>query len=345
MSLIHAASFWVLAFVSLVRLPVALADPKSQLSWWASSAGALAMFTFGAVIPQEAMDALMGGGRNYLNLAQNLLATIAFWFMLQAVIQSQVNDGASSLRTQPERVFILSWRVIRFRLRRLRRGLVRQVPITRWIWLGVILVAFAGPFFLVRDKGPTSFHVIIERIDQPAMWLYASVYMAAVAYFASMMLWHLHPRHSVPHWIMKLGAGVVLLACVDEVASLTLDHLDAPLPELRELLYSAFNVIFYPGVLMIAAGMIAFGITRGARSKLHNAVARYLAKRSVPAQDDAADLTQVVMFIGDQITREPRSVRLHHRAVYKFGSWLLERQLRKEAILTIESEYATGAGN
>ena len=47
------------------------------------------MSTVGVIAPLDDVDALLGAS-NYINLAQNVLATVAFWLLMQATL----TDGA-----------------------------------------------------------------------------------------------------------------------------------------------------------------------------------------------------------------------------------------------------------
>ncbi|KRE28239.1 hypothetical protein [Agromyces sp. Soil535] len=224
---LQTGTLFVLVGIFIARARSAIRTPAARLSWFASGVGALAMTTLGTVIPQSVIDSALGGS-NAINLAQNLLATAAFWLVTQAAV--------SGGRT--------------------------PTPAIPWWELILALSVIAIPFFFITRDPDTSYYFLVEHIHQTPTWLYASMYMAVVALvsirlFTGVRHWATWPRH-----LFRFGAVIVILACLDEIASLTLDHFDTPLPALRAVAFALFDPLFYGGVLIIVAGIASVTLKR-----------------------------------------------------------------------------------
>lgn len=224
---LQTGTLFVLVAIFIARSRSAIRTPAARLSWFASGVGALAMTTLGTVIPQSVIDSALGGS-NAINLAQNILATAAFWLVTQAA----VSGGRTSTPTIP------------------------------WWELVLALTVIAIPFFFIARDPATSYYFLIEHIRQTPTWLYASTYMAVVALvsirlFTGVRHWETWPRH-----LFRVGSVIVILACLDEIASLTLDHFAAPLPAVRAIVFALFDPLFYGGVLLIVTGIASVTVKR-----------------------------------------------------------------------------------
>lgn len=247
MAVLHAAAFWFAALIFLARTPYVLRNPRGRAAWGATGVGALGLLTLGSVVPQPVLDGLLGG-TNLINLVQNVCAVTAFWLMLRA-----------STSDLPERPVLAS-------------------PLA----LVVVVVAFAVPFFAVRDRGGTDFHFIVRGIDQPAMWLYASIYMLAVAVVAATTLRSGVLRNPVALVVFRVGLSLVVIASIDEIASLTVDHFTLFGPALRDGLRLAFDPPFYLGIVLIVVAMASLTFRRWERDlrcRRHNRRLRRIARR------------------------------------------------------------------
>ena len=140
---IETVAFLALLILTLIRLPSAIREPSSRLTWIATITGLAAIFMVGVAVPLPIVDGWLGG-TNVANLLQNMLATTAFWFVMQAALTL---DGS---RFNP-----------------------------RNLWeLPVMLLSFTIPFLLIADRGSTTDAFIKETADQFGLWAYASIYMA-----------------------------------------------------------------------------------------------------------------------------------------------------------------------
>jgi hypothetical protein len=172
------------------------------------------------------------GGSNVISLIQNLFAVTAFWLLAQAALNQH-----------------------------------HQRPIPWW-QLPPMLIAFVVPFLLIDDRGHTSDTFIVDQIAQTGTWLYASIYMAVFGLIAASLLAGLRRRQSRSYRFFLAGCGMVLAACSDEIASLTLDHFGFPNLVLRDGLRAAFNPLFYPGTILVIVGVASFTSIRFGRERL-----------------------------------------------------------------------------
>jgi hypothetical protein len=230
----------------------------------ASGAGTLALLTLGTIVPQADIDDWLGG-HNWINLVQNVLCTIAFWLVTQAAISQ---DGRN--RT------------------------------IRWWPLAAALAAFTIPFLFIVDRGTTDYYFIPHHAAQTAMWLYASIYMATIAGISVSLIRGVRGREARAYWFFRIGAAVVIIACVDEIAFLTTARFGLVSPPIQQALYRLFDPFFYVGVILIVAGIASFTFIRLLRF-LNLRLKLFLLRRillrhgfTVPIIDDQSDLLGAV---------------------------------------------------
>jgi len=247
MAALHAVAFWCAALIFLARTPHVLRNPRGRAAWAATGVGALGLLTLGSVVPQPTLDGLLGG-TNLINLVQNVCATAAFWCMLRA--------STSDLAVRP--------------------------LLARPTALVAMVVAFAVPFSLVRDRGTTDFHFIVRGIDQPAMWVYASVYMVCVAALTTVTLVRGVPASRGALVPFRVGLVLVTAASIEEVVSLTADHFALGSPLVRDVLRSSFDPPFYLGIVLVVIAMASLTLRRWARDlrcRGHHRRLRRIARR------------------------------------------------------------------
>jgi hypothetical protein len=184
---IEAVAFLALLVLTLLRLPSAVREPSSRLTWVATLTGLGAVFMVGVAVPIPVLDGWMGGS-NVVNLVQNLLATTAFWFVMQA---SRTLDGT-----------------------RFNRRSLWELP--------AMYVSFTIPFFLIADRGLASGDFVKEAAGQWGLWAYASIYMAWVIVIMFRMLVGIHMRTPRPYVLIRIGAWAIIVASLVEIAYLTL---------------------------------------------------------------------------------------------------------------------------
>jgi hypothetical protein len=230
----------VLAVVFVARIPAAVSQPSSRLSWLASGVGSLALLT--RVHP--GLDWFLGG-ENYINLAQNVLATTAFWLVMRAALLQS--------RSTPR-----FW--------------------TRKLILAAMLMSFVVPFLFITDKEPTSKTFITEHISQTGTWLYASIYMTAILAISTMLLLGLRRRKARSYGFFVAGSSLVILACIDEIIVLSLDHFEVTDLGFRVLLRNAFDFLFYCGVILIVTGIASFTLQKAMREARLSQHARRLRR-------------------------------------------------------------------
>lgn len=219
-------AFLALALLAIVRFPALRRGGAGTLSELALIAGAGALFMVGTVVPLTTLDGWLGGS-NIVNLLQNVLATLAIWFMMMT---------AKHMATG-------SW----------------PAPRAVWELIGVI-AAFAIPFFLM-NRGPTNEDFVRENAASGWLWLYASIYMAYVAYLMVRMFLALGERGARLYAVVRVGAILMGVASIIEILYLTARVLGGQ----PEWLGDAFNPFFYGGILLIALGLAWFPLARRAR--------------------------------------------------------------------------------
>lgn len=217
--------------LALYRLPNAWRHPESRLVWAASFTGCLALASVGVVVALPVLDGWLGGS-NLINLVQNILATSAFWLLLQATLTL---DGS------------------RFR------------PAAIWA-LPVMVASFTIPFFLIRDRGTTDSNFIRERADDWALWAYASLYMLSVVGIMVQIIIGIRGRTPWQYRLIRLGAVLIALGSVLEVAYLTLRVLDSQPHVAVERLGDLFAPPFFGGVVLVTAGIMSFTFAKWSRS-------------------------------------------------------------------------------
>jgi len=216
---------WIqfLALASLLVMVVARASfawrrsPRARISWLGGLLGALAMLTLGAVVPQEWLDAPLGGS-NLIKLVQGCLTVIAFWLTVQAGIAPR----DARLRT-------LDWR------------------------LPLILVAvFTVTFLSISDRPATTYYFVEEGARfHTDIWLYGVVHMLGTAIVAVSLFRSARTHTSTTRLLFQAGAAAVVLACVSEIADLTLTRTGFPTPVVSAL----FDPLFYAGIVAVVIGI------------------------------------------------------------------------------------------
>lgn len=219
------------------------------------------------------------GGSNVISLIQNLCAVTAFWLLAQAALNQH-----------------------------------HQLPIPWW-QLPPLLIAFVVPFLLIRNRGTTSDTFIVDQIAQTGTWLYASIYMAVFGFIAASLLAGLRRRQSRSYRFFLAGCVLVLVACGDEITSLTLDHFGVSNLVLRDVLRAAFNPLFYPGAILVIVGVASFTSIRFGRERLlrhrirtldkvcsHLGIAAGTPSARAPRREPVLDLYDRVIAIRDHET-------------------------------------------
>jgi hypothetical protein len=225
---VSAAAFWILATVFAVRLYFVFRWQSSNAFLAATGVGVLGLFLTGAVVPEPAIDAALGG-HNILHLVRNLCVTAAVWLVREGVFSAYSAD--ENYRKQ------LSHR-----------------PVA----LGIIATAIAIPFTL-QQFVPFTTRYLPDNLHQPAVFTYAVMYMGILGFLAmSVLKVCLHRQESRPvrvsAAVVATGMGLIVLACADEILFLSLEFLNAG-SELTNILYVLFSPLFYAGVLLTSLGL------------------------------------------------------------------------------------------
>lgn len=240
MAVAHIVALVCVVAIAIARTPIALSEPRARISWLASVLGAGALFTLGSVVDQSVLDV---GGSNWLKLAQGLLATTAIWLLGQAAI----SKPTASLRS-------LSW----------------------WS-VGIWLFAMAVTFAAIPRKGSTDFFFIENNVDQPPVYVYGVVHMAALVWVGAQIRVGLRGRRGSGYVLLRAGAIGVAIACASEIVDLSIAFSRGS-EELRVPISALFELVFYPGVLCLVAGMAMLTLLRRRRQQRLASIARKLDK-------------------------------------------------------------------
>ncbi|GAA4353288.1 hypothetical protein [Microbacterium rhizosphaerae] len=306
---IETVAFFALLVLTLLRLPSAVREPSSRLTWLATITGLGAIFMVGVVVPIATVDGWLGGS-NFVNLVQNLLATTAFWFVMQA---SRTLDGT------------------RFN--------------GRSLWeLPAMFVSFTIPFLLIAHRGPTSGDFVRETAGQVGLWAYASIYMAWVIVIMIRMLRGIHGRTPRPYILIRVGAWAILLASLIEIVYLTLRVTRQDRTAPVELVGNLFTFPFYGGVLLVCAGIIAFAVARASRRPMHAALGRLLKRANVgrgmtlaaiPDEDPVHEAYRLAVRLTDIANSQPLSKS--ERVLLRATAEMLDRQMRAPTVVRMTS--------
>lgn len=310
---IETVAFLALLVLTLIRLPSAIRQPSSRLTWLATITGLAAVFMVGVALPLSTVDRWLGG-TNVANLLQNILATTAFWFVMQAALTL---DGS---RFNP-----------------------------RSLWeLPVMFASFAIPFLLVPDRGSTTDDFIKETADQFWLWAYASIYMACVVLIMTRMLRGIHGRQPRPYILIRIGAWAILCASLIEIVYLTLRVAGLGRTAAVEAVGNLFIIPFYGGVVLVCAGIITFSLARSGRRSMNAVLGKLLTRANVgrgmivtpiPDEDPVHETYRLAVRLTDianseELTR--RELVLLHAATR-----MLDRQMRAPAVVRMSSSAGT----
>ncbi|MFC8682344.1 hypothetical protein ACFT30_12555 [Microbacterium ureisolvens] len=310
---IEAVAFLALLLLTLIRLPSAIREPSSRLTWIATITGLAAVFMVGVVIPLPIVDGWLGG-TNVANLIQNILATTAFWFVMQAALTL---DGS---RFKP-----------------------------RSLWeLPAMYLSFTIPFLLIAERGSTTDEFIKETAEQFGLWAYASLYMGCVVLIMIRMLRGIRGRGPRPYILIRIGAWSILLASAIEIVYLTLRVAGLGRTPSVEAVGALFTVPFYGGVVLVCAGIIVFAVARAGRRSMNATLGRLLAKASVdrgmivepiPDEDPVHETYRLAVRLTDVANSQELTKR--ERVLLRAATEMLDRQMRAPAVVRMSS--AAGA--
>lgn len=222
------AAFWLLAVVFAARLYLVARHNASTAFLGATGVGVVGLFCTGQIIPESTLDALIGG-TNWLHLVRNLLVTVAVWLVREGVF--------SALSTERE---------------------ARQRVTRRPSFLGALLLAIAIPFTF-QSFVPTTDAFIPETVQQPAVYVYATVYMAILGGLGlSILRVSIGPRDSrtvrASATVVGIGMGLMVLGCIDEIIYMSLRFLGFQ-GSLTDVTYLLFTPFFYSGILLTSLGL------------------------------------------------------------------------------------------
>ncbi|MGC5171233.1 hypothetical protein ACLQ2Q_11335 [Microbacterium sp. DT81.1] len=306
---IEAVAFFALLVLTLIRLPSAIREPSSRLTWVATITGLAAVFMVGVAVPLSIVDGWLGG-TNVANLLQNILATAAFWFVMQAALTL---DGS-----------------------RFNRRSLLELPI--------MFLSFTIPFLLIADRGSTTDNFVKETADHFGLWAYASIYMGCVVVIMARMLRGIRGRKPRPYILIRVGAWAILCASLIEILYLTLRVAGLGRTRSVETVGNLFTIPFYGGVVLVCAGIITFAIARAGRRSMNAALGRLLTRANVgrgmlvtpiPDEDPIHETYRLAVRLTDIANSQELTKR--ERNLLRAATAMLDRQMRAPAIVRMSS--------
>ncbi|PPG55672.1 hypothetical protein C5C56_16570 [Rathayibacter sp. AY1D1] len=182
--------------------------------------GAVALSTYGFPIPFFTYDALLGG-TNVITLVRDLAAASAFWFFREALGRRAGGEG--------------------------RVG-------SRW-GLAIMFGSYIVPFLLIGNRGRTSVDFIIDRLDQTAVWLYGSAYMATLVWLSVSSIINARRNWRGVQLVFITGFAITTIGCLIEIAFLTASHFGYGGDAFRYSAWNAAEIPFFLGLLIIMLGI------------------------------------------------------------------------------------------
>ncbi|CAN5489884.1 hypothetical protein BH10ACT7_BH10ACT7_20800 [soil metagenome] len=186
--------------------------------------GLFGLLSIGVLVPIPVTDAWLGG-TNIIFLFRTLFPVAAFWFLRDAV--------ALQARRPRRRNFML-------------------------IALFAMVVAQTWVFFSIPYRGSTSIEFVDEHMIYVAGLLWAFLYAGQVIYIAGdiiRMLWSVR-RTLFAAFIV--GAGLTITGALSLIAHCVLIFQGVVDPVSGDLAWILFNMLFYPGILLMVLGFLSF---------------------------------------------------------------------------------------
>lgn len=246
--------------ICLVLMTCLAALPRGRSilspSWLATCFGALSISTWGFLgVSSFTLDAFLGG-HNWLTLVRDLLATTSFWYYRRAVSRATHRPLIGPRRLH-------RWLLSHYRWARRR--------VFGNVLLFALMGSYAIPFALIENKGHTSSSFVLNRLDQPAMWLFASLYMGTLLLLSLDSLRMLsRPQEATVKegrllTLIALGFVLVIIACLLELGYLTTAFSGYGGEHFRVEYYYVAQWPFFAGLIAIGLGIAWNAISVWAR--------------------------------------------------------------------------------
>lgn len=211
-----------LGMLTLARAWTAVKKRDARPSWLASLSAACGLLTLGTFVSQEKLDRLLGGS-NLIFLFQAVFAVAAFWLFDRAV---RVLVGITIKRSD-------------------------------FGWLVLAEVCIIVPFILTPDRAPFTTTFVNEYLPSPTLWLSLNAYMVSLIVIALRSFRILRSQRRRLYVLYAVGIMLVVFACCCDLFYASIGAFGGPtLFGARDGFYFAFEVFFYPGILVM---VVAFG--------------------------------------------------------------------------------------
>lgn len=198
-------------------------------AWWATVFAAVSVATYGVIgAPPLVLDGILGS-RNLLTLVRDASAVAALALFHNAVAAE--------------------------------RGFQRR----RLPWWAIVaaIVAFSVPFLLITAPAGDASRFVLDRLDQAAVWLFATLYTAIMGALSAHTIRMLAERRTIPTVLWVVGLSLMLVSDVIEVIYLGIAHFAPVSAAFREHYYYVAKEPFFSGIIIAVGG---FFWILGARS-------------------------------------------------------------------------------
>lgn len=267
----------------------------------------------GAVIDDAVIDQAVGGF-NLVHLIRNLLVTVAVWLVREGVFRAYAGSC-------PE------------------RAKVSRHPAV----LGVALSVITAAFFL-QEFMPTTGTFIPDAVHQPAVYVYATFYMAFLAALAvSVVRICVEPQESRPVRVSArvMAAGMILIAAasVDEILYMTMRFWGIQ-GALVDVTYALFKLTFYLGIVAVSCGLaIPSAVRLWRRLSIRDRAAVVYMDMSTGNENTGK---RVATAARDALSAEP-SIRLYECVVRELDHRVQHSNLRPSASAEAALRFAQGS--
>ncbi|MCE0459442.1 hypothetical protein [Curtobacterium flaccumfaciens] len=191
-------------------------------AWWATVFGLVSLATYGVIgAPPSVLDGFLGD-RNLLTLVRDASGLAAMWAFHNAVATERGFER-------------------------------RRLP---WWSVAAAIAAFAIPFLLITDPGHNSPRFVLDRLDQPAVWLFATLYTAFMGIVSALTIRMLAERRTAPTVFWVAGLSLMVVSDVLEVLYLCVAHFGPVSASFREHYYYVSELPFFSGIFLAVAGFI-----------------------------------------------------------------------------------------
>lgn len=247
------------ATLFVLRAPAAWKRPQARPGWLTTGFGLLGFLTFGFVIPEPLLDSFLGG-RNVIALVQTAAASAAFWYLRNGMLIHARNG----VQARP-------WQLI------------------------LVIGAQTAAFIAMPDHGDVNDPVayIHQSLPTIAGWLFIIFYQSTILALSLDSLRILRGDRRLDALCFRAGHALTALAATSELIGVTIWHFVGHSNPASLVTFSVFQMLFYPGGMLIASAYLLIWGRKIARTAPWQFRQRYLqhllTRRNIPARTRQRD--------------------------------------------------------